>query len=468
MNITDATKASRHFRQYRKCLSLIQSIESRLAWYLKHMPDRVSPAHIAGAQRTCAQLTQISQIITRLDSNELKSHTLKYGPRYDDLIRRPTRDLLWDVFHTLPQPRPGQKTVMEQSIIDLMTEAGRNQRAEAHKAALMYEIAYRAAQGWYMIFNTLTVEDGNYNKVFTKDGAPFRDYIRHVSRLSAQASYGSIRNAIGKEHHTYFAVIEEGAKNGRLHIHVLHALQNLPKGSRDPNRALAIPYRRELSSLKALWPYGTSSPLMVRYSPLDAFGKAGYRWPYDTKKEKPMLVKSPLAIAGYMSKYIVKSYVSPKRSKLLWRVRKTQRLGNALIQELLSTLTPPQLLAVANCPSLNLKLNNKKIPAQLLRLQALLAYSRLSTVDNPSLLAICKDLQPALSPLRAWRASNPNGRTFNPQKTGSTKTETIKGEDISDATWETLKAASSELSNRYLRVSTKPSGTTSTRDLIFS
>lgn len=460
MKLTDATKADRHFRAYRRCLTLAQTIDRQLQYYNKHHSSQLSPGHQAKAERAIASLNELRQIIVRLDRYELKSHT-----QARDLIERPTKDTLAEIFTGLPARRPAQRTGIEQAVVDLMNQTGKNTRQQAHRATLGYEIAHRASLGWFMVFNTLTVNSNHYHKVFNPDSTAFKDYLRHVDRQSAQSSYGSIRAAIGREHHTYFAVVEEGAQNGRLHIHVVHFLKNLPKGSADPNRGLAVPTRRELSTLKAKWPFGFSSPIMVRYSPQDAYGLAGFRWPYDTKTEKPYAIGSPLRLSSYMSKYIMKSYNSSKRSSQLWRIRKTQSLGQQVLQELLSTLTDPQLLEVARCPSQNLKLNNQRIPHQLLRHQALRLYStRPSRPGKPTILAIARDLQPALSPLQCLRGSTRTSPGSSPQNSTPTPTSTTAAEAISDATWSALRGSARAINSRYFRFSTQPPGTTSTRD----
>lgn len=464
MNITDVATVDPTFKAYRRTITLAYSIEREAAYHQKVHPHAYSPAHAKAAEAALASLNALNSAL-RLDSTELNSHTLG-----EPLLRLPVRSILDSIFLGLPAPGRAQYTDLEQAVIDGMNTAGRQARAYAHQSRLAWEIAYRTKQGWFGVFNTLTVAPGNYHKVFSKRSRAFQDYIRKMDRIFAQAAYGSIRNAKGKEYHTYFAVVEEGAKHGRLHIHVVHMFKALPPQCLDPNRALSRPARRELTGLKTHWPYGFSSPIMVRYSPQDAYGRKGFRWPIDSRTNAPLVIKSPLHLAGYLSKYITKSYHSKKRSELLWRIRKSQRLGQHVLTELLSTLTLPQLLAVASCRSLHPKLNNSRIPTRQLTQAALRTYNlRAASSKTPvsSLAEMGALIEPIPSLLTSLRGSTRTTQINSLQNATDTLTRIIKDADAFEQARGALKRAAKLINERYFHKG-YTYGTTSSADHIYA
>lgn len=466
MKLTDVTIVDQTFRAYRRLTTLAETIQRQADYYQKSHPERYSPRHAKAAFAALARLTELKTAL-RLDSTELNSHTLG-----DRMLRLPVKDILAGIFDGLPLPGKAQPTDLEQALIDNMNTAGRQARCASHEARLAWEIAYRASQGWFMLFNTLTVAPGEYYKVFHPDSDAFQTYIRKIDNLCAKAAYGSTRNAAGKEYHTYCAVIEEGAKHGRLHIHVLHLFSHLPPEAQDPNKALRVPYRRELNVFKARWLHGFTSPIMVRYSPQDAYGKKGYRWPYDNRTQAAYLIRTPLHIAGYMSKYITKTYTSKKRTENLWRIRRTRNLGQTIPQELLSTLTPSQLLAVASCSSLNTKINNRRIPRAILQQEALRQYQKRRNSHSSknrarTLAEMAEHIAPMPSPLHALRGSTRTTIINSLQKHTDTLTQVIKDTDEFDNAWRALKASAYALNQKYFRKS-YIQGTTSNADHLYS
>jgi len=464
MRITDLTIVDKTYKAYRKIITLQETIAAQMEYHEKHSP-KYTLAHRHAAIAALDELKAMQSAL-RLDSTELNSHILG-----QPLLRIRVKDTLSWIFIDLEQPRKAVVTPLEQALIDNMNTAGRQARCAAHEARLAWEIAYRASQGWFMLFNTLTVAPGEYYKVFHPDSDAFQTYIRQIDNLCARAAYGSTRNAKGKEYHTYCAVIEEGAKHGRLHIHVLHLFSHLPPEAEDPNKALRVPYRRELNVFKARWQHGFTSPIMVRYSPQDAYGKKGYRWPYDNRTQQSYLIKSPLHIAGYMSKYITKTYTSKKRTENLWRIRRTRNLGQQIPTELLSTLTLQQLLAAASCNSLNLKINNRKIPRAILQQEALRQYQRRSRQSSrslaPTLAEMGEHIAPIPSPLHSLRGSTRKTTINNLQKHTDTLMQAIKDTDEFDNAWRALKASAYAINQKYFRKS-YIQGTTSNGDHLYS
>src|SRR5713101_7015293 len=107
------------------------------------------------------------------------------------------------------------------------------------------------ADGWFIVFDTLTLTDDRLEAFYDKPNA-LRDYFRDVSCASTAYT-----------------------------------------GSVDPNFGRRVRSRRQLGSLQTTWPYGYSMPIAVRYTQ-DAFSRSGWLWPVDAKGE-------PLKATSYMA-----------------------------------------------------------------------------------------------------------------------------------------------------------------------
>lgn len=462
MRVSDAVKVDPTYRKLRKAIGIKNAINIRLNWLKKCMPDRVTPTIQYQVSQTIEAIDEIITIENNTPS--LVSNVFK---KHRSILDRPTKEVLRDVFPGLPEPKASQRTIYEDTLVELMEMRGRDTAKQIQTFTLMCEIAHRAKEGWFMIFNTLTVQPGDYYRVFKRDSTAWQDYIRTIDRMAANAGYGSIRKASGKDYHTYFAVIEEGGKYGRLHIHCLHFFKKLPRSARDPNLGASRPTERELHCLRGAWPHGRSAPIIVRYSPRDAFGQIGYRWPIDTKTGEPMVIKSPMALANYMSKYLQKGYNSCQRSKLLWRVRKTQKLGHHVLNALTEQLSISTLLILATADNLKVKLNNTRIPQALLRYHSLKQLrDRQYTANGNSytLTALAKLAMPRLSPLHYSRASTQTIQENSLQSTQYLSTLGLNTEASFEAATEELYTQAKIIDKQYFPRSTKAYGTTSTRD----
>lgn len=393
MRVSDMVQVNATYRQYRKAQTLLATLRDREQFYSKRYT--LQPRH---HERLDQHLQQLQHFIHRLDKIEFISDT-----PIPACLKNSVSHTCRYIFEGLPDPGKAQHNSFEQHLAQAMTMAGRDDRARSLKFLLASEVAYRHAQGWYMLFNTLTVDRHHYLKVFSKTSNAFRDYIDKVDNAVAAAAYGSVRNAKGKDFHSYFAVVEEGTLNGRLHIHVLHFMRQLPEGCRDPNYGRRAPDHWEISRFKRWWYQGYSSPKTVRVSPLDAWGKAGYRWPLDPKTREPFKTGSAQRVAGYVGKYVMKSYASNKRSDYLWRVRKSQQLGQQLLSMLTRHLPKDALLAMAGDTATRYKLGSRTIPNRLLRIASLRRLQ--SLLSSKTLFRSATALQPRPSLLQLLRAS---------------------------------------------------------------
>lgn len=214
------------------------------------------------------------------------------------------------------------------------------------KERLRLALADADKKGKYLVFNTLTVAPEYEDQIFEKGSTKWKEYIRQITRDAGKTEGLDKKTADkDKDLHQYFGVVENGGKNGRLHIHAIHILRTLPPGSKDPNSIIPghPPIRRIIDSMRRYWQYGFSMPLAIRYGWDDAFSRAGWRWPVEKGHDgltRPMRHGTMGKIVGYISKYITKS----EGEKHRWRTRMTQKLGTSLILEILKTL-PVKTLA---------------------------------------------------------------------------------------------------------------------------
>lgn len=396
-------------------------------------------------ERLNAVLVDLDEFIgcVRLDNNTIKSHT--HTPAILGFSVEWVQNHVWP---DAPSPGPAQLNRLEKEICKSMAQKSRT--AKGAEICFLVESAVAAAnaENWFMVFNTLTVKDGEYDAVFGNKDA-WRDYIRKADRLFAQAAYGSIRAAKGKRYHDYLAVVEAGSTTGRLHIHVLHLFSHLPPGFDDPNTGLAVPYRREIAALKGLWPHGNSAPIAVRYNITDAYGLAGWRWPFDRKTQKGLKANAPLAVARYVAKYVTKS-TNSNSGGYAWRVKKSQTLGRMILERLVQETTTTTLTTISSNPLLTLRLGRKKVPGSLLRMLSLREIQNRSSMID--LFTLGMDAEPQPSLLQRSRALTHGNANPKWQNSGTTVPEHTRTKDISDALRE-LSALEQKYNGLYYEAS---------------
>src|SRR5205807_1513164 len=134
---------------------------------------------------------------------------------------------------------------------------------------LMNAMRQAHADGWFIVFDTLTLADDRLEAFYDNPNA-LRDYFRDIGRM-VLAAEGRKANDSHADCYQYFCVPEYGTANGRLHFHAVHFMRTLPTGSVDPNFGRRVRNRRQLNSLQNTWPYGYSMPIAVRYT---------HTWPY--------------------------------------------------------------------------------------------------------------------------------------------------------------------------------------------
>lgn len=235
--------------------------------------------------------------------------------------------------------------------------------AQSRRSELMWrlksELRETTFSGWFVIMNTLTVRNEDFLKVFSRGSKSFIYYIKAIDKAVG-----------GSDNHSYFAVTEEGSTTGRLHIHVIHMLKQLPVKCADPNRANPDrPLRRNIEAFRKFWSFGFSAPIAVRFDAKDAYSLLGWLWPVianEAGSYVPIKAGSCDRVASYLGKYLIKTYI--KEEKSLWRTKIRRGLGERLILKALYKLTDEQLsqiLLIAD--SRQLLIHREKLPLNYLK-----------------------------------------------------------------------------------------------------
>src|SRR5580704_2447506 len=194
---------------------------------------------------------------------------------------------------------PKKKGIKEESSRLLVASTMKSRRGFAIQR-LMNAMRQAHADGWFIVFDTLTLADDRLEAFYDNPNA-LRDYFGDIGRM-VLAAEGRKANDSHADCYQYFCVPEYGTANGRLHFHAVHFMRTLPTGSVDPNFGRRVRNRRQLNSLQNTWPYGYSMPIAVRYTQ-DAFSRSGWLWPVDAKGE-PLKATSYMAVGLYVAKYV--------------------------------------------------------------------------------------------------------------------------------------------------------------------
>lgn len=449
MNVSDAVKVDANYRRWTKARTILHSLQKRWSWHRKN--SLILPMHerrYAGHIQILREIknTHPCEINTSLSSRQMMGKTAKEIMQY--------------VFEGLKEPGPAQHGYFEATLAEAMNEKGKQMRAATQRFNLAMEVAYRAKDGWFMIFNTLTVRPDQYWNVFDNDSKAWSDYVRKLDRaVKKQCPHTD-------EYHSYFAAVEEGTQTGRLHIHVLHMVKALPEGCRDPNTGLTEPVKREIAKLKTerLWPHGFSAPIAVRTAPNDAYGLAGWRWPLDPKTKQGLRTQSAMKVAGYVGKYVTKTYASAKRSEYLWRVRKSRNLGRPIMELMTKRISTRSLARIASDPTINARMNGGKIPPNLLRIACLREW--LSRSGSRSLNDMAKDIEPQQTLLQCFRDLTRGTRTLNQPSSTAMTTLGLDGEATYKTSVYELTNSCKAMDERYFPHAVQPDTAQSARPFI--
>src|SRR5262249_35364625 len=83
---------------------------------------------------------------------------------------------------------------------------------------LMNAMRQAHADGWFIVFDTLTLADDRLEAFYDNPNA-LRDYFRDIGRM-VLAAEGRKANDSHADCYQYFCVPEYGTANGRLHFHI--------------------------------------------------------------------------------------------------------------------------------------------------------------------------------------------------------------------------------------------------------
>jgi len=425
LSVSQFAQVNKRFAEFNRCRTLLETLERKK----EVLEDLLLPHH---HQRYLDVTVDLKIHRSRLDNTQFIYNTPKW-------LGWPVKDVVNYVFEGVNFDRKAKPTPLEQEAIELMHDLGRQARASGHKFAIQSEMAYRASQGWFFLFNTLTVRDGCISQVFNERSRAFVDYIRDFDASIRKEITGARRNKPESDYHSYCAVTEIGPKTGRLHVHVLHAFSHLPMGVSCPNVGLPSPINRELPYFRQFWRYGYSVPLGVRYSSNDAYGRAGFRWPLDPATGKGLVSKSPLAISGYMSKYIAKAYNSQKRNDYKWRVKKSRNLGTKIPELLVNELSLKTLQTMIWTNQITATINQSQIPKAVLRKAVLQRLQNIHGSQNQ--FDQLKGIPTQAGLLTQLRALTQESPMFSPSKPTNFNVPDLTSEDIYEAQIDLNQAA---------------------------
>src|SRR5690625_6059528 len=98
---------------------------------------------------------------------------------------------------------------------------------------LMKAMRQAHADGWFVVFDTLTLGDDRLEAFYDNPNA-LRDYFRDIGRMVLGAE-GRKANDSHADCYQYFCVPEYGTSNGRIDFHSVHVRRRLRTCSVDPN-----------------------------------------------------------------------------------------------------------------------------------------------------------------------------------------------------------------------------------------
>lgn len=351
---------------------------------------------------------QLNEWFSRLDLNNTIDHVPDFFTEFNKLRSQFTEKMLREEFD-LPKFK-----AQDDEISRNLKEGTIKSRGALMKQRCVHAINQAAKAGWFIVFDTLTLDDAKI-KLFNDTPHALRDHFREVAKSVGDALGYTARQSRkrSKEFFHYICVPEYGTKEGRLHWHCVYLMKALPSGTQDPNYGRTVPNYREVETLKWIWTYGNTKPISVRYSGC-AYSKLNWKWPVD-KTGQRVKAGSPIGVALYVTKYITKktdqdvvrmnprgkSWNSQLRKEMLllaskdFRVRCNREFGKMLPS--MNNLTLISLMELTklhySVSPMSLLLKQKAKREMRLRLGALTAADVLALVpETLNLLKYLRDL----------------------------------------------------------------------------
>lgn len=429
--ITDLNAVSPYFRLLNNIRSRIKAIEWQTKVQNKH--PEVSRMTVKKLKRMEKSLLVIKYTNTKsIDYQEIKKRFKSTGSTEEHIIK---------IFGNCL--KPGSSRVVdpvEANMLASMAKSNKQKRVIELQTRILLEILDKESKGWFIVFNTLTIANEYMEKVYKRENRIFEKYILSLNYAVKMQTekIGEGKTKETADYHTYFAVVEEGTKTGRLHFHVLHFFRNLPNNCNDPNNGRRVPSQRIISELRNYWLYGYSTPIAVRLSAMDNYNRVGWIWPVCKELRGSSYValeaSSPLRMARYMSKYITKAN---EERAFRWRTRLSKGFGTKIIKIALTRIATStlesQMIAVAMWR--HLEVMGISFPMALTRKLALKEYllrksseqksSRTSTIQRS--LMMVKRHPSIVEQYRALIRKKPRSSL---QNIGSLQTQSLKRADI--------------------------------------
>ena len=231
-------------------LLLVQSIKSRLQLGRRMKVPLDSP-----------QMRQLSSLAEGLRGGRLVLPFLSI-PRPSQSARQ-----WWiEEGYKPPDPVSDRTTPLHHHLAKAGDSAALARRSES-VWRVRQEAEYATAAGWYLVFDTLTWQDPPPDNKLALQ-VEWSRYLRKVRDMVGATIYGSVRNARRRattDYCRYQCVVEHGSKTGRLHLHVIWFLRDVPEDWKAepqlwPLRTLAPGDPRHEASLGARLLYAHCRP----------------------------------------------------------------------------------------------------------------------------------------------------------------------------------------------------------------
>ena len=270
-----------------------------------------------------SEAKQLEDDLRRLDISSAIAHRGRYHPlikAFFKRIRRPSQPLF-----------DPSEVEFSRSLGDVRN---RTRHSEAI-ARMTNELREAIDSRQWQILATLTLRNDALPGFFNGRNNKWRCFRQSLERrLRAAAEVQGV-----SFDWSWFAVVERGSLNGRLHIHLWFRTSAIPYSWMvDPTNGGLSPTRRELTMPRDLWEYGFSQWLPVRY-PDDPPSRRGWRLPIgDDGSPVPT---NPMGVAHYLGKYLSKGLATRPDTcydDSVWRTRYKRGFGLNLAKSLLQRL----------------------------------------------------------------------------------------------------------------------------------
>src|SRR6266702_3126543 len=192
---------------------------------------------VSVTEKLMDELAQCYNVLPQLDIN----NTIDHRPEGDEKWFLENEKTVTQVCRKLAAERPlkdirdeynyPKKKGIKDECSRLLEASTMKSRRGFAIQRLMNAMRQAHADGWFIVFDTLTLADDRLEAFYDNPNA-LRDYFRDIGRM-VLAAEGRQANDSHADCYQYFCVPEYGTANGRLHFHAVHFMRTLPPGSVD-------------------------------------------------------------------------------------------------------------------------------------------------------------------------------------------------------------------------------------------